>query len=79
MLLGYRPHLLVLSLAQNRLIVDLELYEFLLQVQDGRQPSRRDLAQFEALLFIGEQIGNPKSQSPHRGYSQAIVRSGSQG
>jgi hypothetical protein len=47
-----------LSLVGNRLLVDLELYEFLLQVQDGRQPSKRDLAQFEALLFIGEQIGN---------------------
>ncbi len=56
--LGYRPSLVMLTLAGKRLLVDLELYEFLLQVQDGRQPSKRDLAQFEALLFIGEHIGN---------------------
>ncbi|WP_428267882.1 serine/threonine-protein kinase [Haliangium sp.] len=61
--LGYRPHMVTLSLRGNRLLVDLALYEFLLQVRDGRQPSHRDLAQFEALLFIGEQIGNHLAHS----------------
>ena len=56
--LGYRPRMVQLSLASKRLLIDFELYEFLRQVREGRQPSKRDLAQFEALLFVGEQLGN---------------------
>lgn len=69
--LGYRPHMVHLSLVSNRLLVDLDLYDFLRQVQDGRQPSKQDLAQFEALLFIGEQIGNHLA-SPASGPAVAL-------
>lgn len=56
--LRYRPKTLILDVGGHRLVVDLALYEFLEQVGEGRQPSRRDLAQFEALIFLGEHLGN---------------------
>ncbi|MDY0003441.1 MAG: protein kinase [Polyangia bacterium] len=56
--LGYRARLVTLSINRRRLTIDPQLYDFLLQVRRGRQPSARDLAQFEALLFVGESLGN---------------------
>lgn len=60
--LGYRPKVIMLSVGGHRLVVDLALYEFLEQVEQGRQPSRRDLGQFEALVFLGENLGNSVSK-----------------
>lgn len=57
-LLGYRPRQITLDILGLRLTVDLELYRFLGRVRDGQQPSLRDLAQFQTLLFIGGRVGN---------------------
>ena len=57
-LLGYRPRQITLGILGLRLTVDLELFRFLGRVRDGQQPSVRDLAQFQTLLFIGGRVGN---------------------
>lgn len=71
--LGYRPRVIPLSLARHRLIVDLTLHRFLLQVRDGRKPSRRDLAQFEALFYLGEHIGNELAGAQPKGKEELYV------
>lgn len=55
---GYQPKILNLSIANHRLIVDQFLYEFLAHVRNGQQPSAHDLAQFQALRFIAQRLGN---------------------
>jgi serine/threonine protein kinase len=64
-LLGYRPNQVTLRILGVRVTVDLELFEFLRRVDAGLKPSMRDLSQFQALLFIGERVGNhlAKAQS----------------
>lgn len=57
-LLGYRPTQVTLDILGIRLTIDLELYEFLRRVNDGQKPSVRALSQFQALLLIGERVGN---------------------
>ncbi|WP_052546482.1 protein kinase domain-containing protein [Enhygromyxa salina] len=57
-LLGYRPRQITLDIVRLRLTVDLELHDFLNRVKEGQRPSIRDLAQFQALLFIGDRVGN---------------------
>ena len=56
--LGHRPVTVLLRIAGVQLIVDLELYDFLTRVEEGQKPAQRDLAQFQALLFVGERVGN---------------------
>ena len=56
--LGHRPVTVLLQIAGVQLIVDLELYDFLTRVEEGQKPGQRDLAQFQALLFVGERVGN---------------------
>lgn len=56
--LGYRPKILTLNVAGHRLMVDQALHEFLVAVRRGQQPSAHDLAQFQALRFIAERMGN---------------------
>lgn len=62
-LLGYSPTQVTLDVLGVRLTVDLALYEFLRRVNDGQKPSVRDLSQFQALLFIGERVGNELARS----------------
>jgi len=62
-LLGYRPRLVTLDILGVRLTVDLALYDFLHRVGEGQKPSVRDLSQFQALLIIGERIGNKLAHS----------------
>jgi serine/threonine protein kinase len=62
-LLGYRPTHVMLDVLGVRLAVDLELYDFLLRVNEGQKPSVRDLARFQALLFVGERVGNALAAS----------------
>lgn len=57
-LLGYRPTQVTLDVLGVRLSVDLELYDFLRRVKEGQKPSVRDLSRFQALLFVGERVGN---------------------
>jgi serine/threonine protein kinase len=57
-LLGYQPTQVTLDILGIRLTVDLALYEFLRRVNEGQKPSMRALSQFQALLFIGERVGN---------------------
>lgn len=57
-LLGYSPDQVTLNITGVRLTVDLALFEFLSRVKHGQKPSVRDMSQFQALLFIGERIGN---------------------
>ena len=57
-LLGYRPTQVTLDILGIRLTIDLALYEFLRRVNDGQKPSIRALSQFQALLLIGERVGN---------------------
>lgn len=56
--LGYEPRVMNLDLAGMRVVIDLDLFDFLDQVGEGRQPSKQDLAQFEVLAFLGDHIGN---------------------
>lgn len=56
--LGYEPRVMNLDLAGMRVVIDLDLFDFLVQVGEGRQPSKQDLAQFEVLAFLGDHIGN---------------------
>jgi serine/threonine protein kinase len=57
-LLGYRPNQVTLGVEGVRLTVDLALYEFLRRVREGQRPSKRAMAQFQALTFVGERVGN---------------------
>jgi hypothetical protein len=57
-LLGYRPNQVTLDVLGVRVTIDLSLYDFLRRVNDGQKPSVRDMSQFQALLFIGERVGN---------------------
>jgi serine/threonine protein kinase len=57
-LLGYHPNHVVLDVLGVRIAVDLPLYEFLVRVNDGQKPARRDLAQFQSLLYMGDRLGN---------------------
>lgn len=77
--LAYRPRVITLSLARHRLIVDLALHRFLLQVRDGRKPSRRDLTQFEALFYLGEHIGNALVEKQPEGKEELHVLEGDTG
>jgi DNA phosphorothioation-dependent restriction protein DptF len=77
--LGYRPRVITLSLVRHRLIVDLTLHRFLLQVRDGRKPSRRDLAQFEAIFYLGEHIGNALVREQARGKEELYVYDSAEG
>lgn len=56
--LGYRPRMITLSLRSHRLMVDRDLFSFLLLVKRGQQPSAQDLAQFQTIRFAGEKLGN---------------------
>ncbi len=56
--LGYCPRMLTLVVQGFRINLDVALYDFLLQVKAGQQPSSKDLAQFQALHYVGERIGN---------------------
>ena len=62
-LLGYRPRQVTLDILGVRLTVDIELYDFLHRVGEGQKPSVRDLSQFQALLFVGERVGNKLAHS----------------
>jgi hypothetical protein len=70
---------ITLSLVRHRLIVDLTLHRFLLQVRDGRKPSRRDLAQFEAIFYLGEHIGNALVREQARGKEELYVYDSAEG
>ncbi|RKG86866.1 hypothetical protein D7W82_15185 [Corallococcus sp. CA049B] len=61
--LGYRPNQVSLTLLGVRLTVDLALYSFLRRVSAGQKPSMRDLTQHQALLYIGERVGNELAQA----------------
>ncbi|NMO20606.1 protein kinase [Pyxidicoccus fallax] len=61
--LGYRPNQVTLTLLGVRLTVDLSLYGFLRRVSAGQKPSMRDLTQHQALLYIGERVGNELAQA----------------
>jgi hypothetical protein len=61
--LGYRPNQVTLTLLGVRLTVDLALYSFLRRVSAGQKPSMRDLTQHQALLYIGERVGNELAQA----------------
>lgn len=74
--LAYRPRMVTLRLADHRLVVDLALYQFLLQVRDGRRPSRRDLTQFEALFYLAEHIGNKLAVEQPPGKEELYVLDG---
>lgn len=62
-LLGHRPTQVTLDVLGVRLAVDLELFDFLRRVNEGQKPSVRDLARFQALLFVGERVGNALADS----------------
>lgn len=64
--LGYRPDLVTLSLCGYRISVDIDLFQFMRQVRRGQQPSAIDLAQFQALRFIGASLGNNLAVSEGR-------------
>jgi hypothetical protein len=66
--LGYRPKIMTLSIAGHRLMVDRSLYGFLVQVRRGQQPSAHDLAQFQALRFIAERMGNKLAENANELY-----------
>lgn len=63
-LLGYRPRVVTLRIGGDdggpgrRLVVDRDLFAFLMRVRGGQQPSKRDLSRFQALAHIGEDLGN---------------------
>lgn len=57
-LLGYRPRAVTLTVQRIRLSVDVSLYAFLRRVQEGQQPSSSDIAEFQALSFLAERVGN---------------------
>lgn len=61
--LGHQPVTVLLRIAGVQLIIDLELYDFLSRVEEGQKPAQRDLAQFQALLFVGERVGNQLATS----------------
>ena len=69
--LGYRPVTVQLRIAGVRLVVDLDLYDFLCRVEEGQKPSQRDLAQFQALVFVGERIGNQVAEAM-TGHSETL-------
>ena len=77
--LGYRPVTVQLKIAGVRLVVDLDLYDFLRRVEDGQKPSQRDLAQFQALVFVGERIGNQVSSGGQPEGQVLYVYSGNSG
>ena len=61
--LGYRPNQVTLMLLGVRLTVDLALYGYLRRVSAGQKPSMRDLTQHQALLYVGERVGNELAQA----------------
>jgi len=63
--LGYRPNQVTLTIEGVRLTVDLALYEFLRRVSEGQRPSKRAMAQFQALTFVGERVGNRLARAGH--------------
>ena len=77
--LGYRPVTVQLTIAGVRLVVDLDLYDFLRRVEDGQKTSQRDLAQFQALVFVGERIGNQVSAGAHQQGETLYVYDGESG
>lgn len=76
-LLGYAPDQVTLNITGVRLTVDLALFEFLSRVKNGQKPSVRDMSQFQALLFIGERIGNDLARSQEA--SDVFVWQGEEG
>ena len=55
---GYLPDTITLDVQGYRLVVDKRLYDFLHEVALGKQPSALDLAEFQAIRYAGERLGN---------------------
>ena len=64
-LLGYTPRTVTIKVAGVQVVVDRRMFAFLRRVDAGQKPSVRDLAGFQALVFIGDRLGNRIAAGEH--------------